>query len=43
LYIRREIAKDWGIPPWEVDDAPEGEVALELQFRRIEAAAQPQS
>jgi hypothetical protein len=34
LYVRAKIAAAWGVPPWEVDEAPWSEVALaqELLF-----------
>lgn len=36
-YIRRELARAWGVPPWQVDEAPWHEVALELRLRDLEA------
>lgn len=37
VYVRRDLAKQWGIPPWAVDVAPLHEIDLELTIRRIEA------
>lgn len=36
LYVRRMLAEKWQIPPWQVDQAPWYEVALELRFMAIE-------
>jgi hypothetical protein len=35
-YVRRTIARSWGVPPWEVDEAPLDEVLLELKLMAIE-------
>lgn len=40
-YTRRQLAQRWGIPPWEVDEAPYYEVGLELEIQSIEAKCQP--
>lgn len=41
-YVRRMIAKDWGVPPIEfdriVEEDPE-ELRIELAIRKIEAEA----
>jgi hypothetical protein len=42
-YIRRELAKAWGIPPWEVDEADPEEIRIELAIRKIESENQPPS
>lgn len=39
-YIRRAIARSWGVPPWVVDDAPVNEVFLELRILELEAEAE---
>jgi hypothetical protein len=36
-YVRREIAREWGVPPWVVDASPQGEVEETLALRSIEA------
>lgn len=38
-YVRSRIARMWGLPPWEVDQAPADEVATELHLWSIQAAA----
>lgn len=38
-YVRREIAREWGVPPWVVDASPRGEVEETLALRSIEARA----
>lgn len=40
-YTRRDLARQWGVPPWEVDAAPNDEVETELAIRRIEAECAP--
>ena len=40
VYVRRVIARSWGVPPWEVDLAPSDEVALELKLMALEAKAE---
>lgn len=35
-WIRRRLAHEWGVPPWEVDRAPWREVSLELRLMQIE-------
>jgi hypothetical protein len=37
VYVRRDLAKQWGIPPWEVDVAALEEIQIELAIRSIEA------
>jgi hypothetical protein len=42
VYIRRELAKGWFVPPWVVDGSDEPpdmveEVRIELRIRQIEA------
>jgi hypothetical protein len=37
VYTRRRIAERWGIPPWEVDQAPTDEVLTEIEIANIEA------
>jgi hypothetical protein len=37
LYVRRHLAKVWGIPPWVVDEVPFQEVDLELHISDLEA------
>jgi hypothetical protein len=41
LWTRRQIAERWHVPPWEVDEAPECEIALELQLMQIEGEERP--
>ena len=36
LYVRRQLARAWGVPPWVVDEAPIDEIELELDIARIE-------
>lgn len=40
VYVRRQIARSWGVPPWEVDAAPWDEVAMELRLMQIEGKVQ---
>lgn len=40
-YARRQIAEQWGVPPWVVDEAPRQEIELELRIREIEAECRP--
>jgi hypothetical protein len=40
LLNRRAIAQKWGCSPVEVETWPVWEVAVELQFMQIEAAAE---
>jgi hypothetical protein len=40
-YVRRLIARNWGCKPFEVDEAPHGEVELELQLMTIEGRCAP--
>jgi hypothetical protein len=38
VWIRREIARRWGVPPYVVDhDIPHQEVEIELRLMRVEA------
>jgi hypothetical protein len=37
VYIRRRIARSWGVPPYVVDEAPAHEVLTELAILKIEA------
>lgn len=39
VYIRRAVAKSWGLPPWEVDEAPYDEVMTELRIMKLENEA----
>lgn len=39
-YIRRQLARSWGVPPWVVDDAPYEEVLLELKILELEGEAE---
>ena len=39
VYIRREIARQWGVPPWVVDEHPD-EAEVELRIRAIEGEAE---
>lgn len=39
VYVRREIARSWGVPPWVVDEAPHDEVEMELRILKIEREA----
>jgi butyrate kinase len=39
VYVRREIARSWGVPPWVVDAAPADEVLLEIRIRGVEGRA----
>lgn len=41
VYVRRQIATRWGIPPWMVDESPIGELETELTILQIEAEAGP--
>lgn len=43
VVIRRSLAAKWGIPPWEVDEAPADEIATELHISAIEARAREDS
>lgn len=36
---RRAVAREWGVPPYMVDEAPHGEVLLTLQLLEIESEA----
>ena len=36
VWVRRRLAERWGVPPWEVDEAPYEEIALELKLGAIE-------
>jgi hypothetical protein len=40
VYIRRAIAKSWGVPPWFVDEAPVDEVMTELRILALEGEAE---
>ena len=40
-YVRRHIARSWGVPPWVVDQAPAREVATELRILALEAEYRP--
>jgi hypothetical protein len=42
VYVRRQLAEKWHLPPWAVDEAPYDEVLLELDLLRIEAEALPE-
>lgn len=35
LYMRRRIARAWGVPPWVVDEAPKHELDIELAILGI--------
>jgi hypothetical protein len=39
IYLRRVVAKSWGVPPWAVDDAPIDEVLMELEILQLEGEA----
>jgi hypothetical protein len=39
VYVRRLLARRWNCLPWEVDQAPEGEIELELAIMEIEGEA----
>ncbi|HEY8293143.1 MAG TPA: hypothetical protein VIG44_11675 [Thermomicrobiales bacterium] len=42
LYVRRELARDWHIPPWEIDpDELADEIGIELEIREIKARYGP--
>lgn len=41
VYVRRVLAERWGVPPWQVDEAPHDEVRLELALMSLEAECQP--
>lgn len=36
VYVRRLVARSWGVPPWVVDDAPIEETLLELKILELE-------
>lgn len=36
LYVRRVIAKAWGVAPYEVEFAPRTEIELELQLLELD-------
>lgn len=38
-YVRRQLAKDWCVPPWVIDEAPIGEIEEALAIRRVESEA----
>jgi len=38
-YLRAKLAERWGIPPWEVDAAPKGEIDTALTIMTLEARA----
>lgn len=40
VYVRRQMARSWGVPPWVVDEAPMDEILLELKIAELEAAAE---
>lgn len=39
VYARAQLAARWGVPPWEVDEAPRDEVAVALDLIDAEAQA----
>ena len=39
VYARRVVAKNWGVPPWVVDEAPIDEVLTELKILELEGEA----
>lgn len=43
ILERRAVARQWGVAPWQIDEAPHGEVLLELQLLEIEARNRPPS
>lgn len=36
IYVRAKIAERWGVTPWQVDDAPPGEIDIQLELWGIE-------
>lgn len=40
VYVRRAVAKSWGVPPWAVDAAPYDEVLMELKILELETDAE---
>ena len=36
-YLRYQVAKHWGVPPWVVDEAPAHEIAEVLRIWALEA------
>jgi hypothetical protein len=40
-WTRRVLAERWHCAPWLVDEAPQDEVALELELMRIEYEERP--
>src|SRR5205823_6329906 len=40
-YMRLQLSRQWRIPPWEVDEAPAREIALQLRLMELEDRARP--
>ncbi len=36
MYVRRAVARAWGVPPWVVDEAPVDEVLTEIKILNLE-------
>lgn len=41
LYVRSRIARAWGVPPWDVDEAPWPEVALAAELLHLTGEMAP--
>jgi len=39
-YIRATLAARWHVPPWQVDEAPVGEIREALLIMRLEGEAE---
>jgi hypothetical protein len=39
LFVRKQLAAEWHVAPWQVDEAPASEVALALKLMAIEGEA----
>jgi hypothetical protein len=43
VYVRKMLSERWNCFPWDVDDAPADEVALELRLAAIELECERKS
>lgn len=41
LYLRARVAEAWGVPPWDVDDAPWSEVDLAVELLHLSGRLRP--
>ena len=43
VYVRARIAQTWGVPPWEVDEAPHDEVAVAAELLALTGELLPRA